>query len=225
MKMEGEPTYYEPDVIPVPVMDEDVDPHGIIFQTHMEEVKSRAREIISMRKERNKMFARIWETLSDMSKEKISQEPDYEDFYRRDDPLDLWKAIKRTHLTANTGNLRKDKEDARHKYENIYLGATESLSKYYNRFQQTVQLYVGAGNVAPTQEDQAIHFLAMLDKQRYADFVSNMHSNVSTGALESYPTTVLDVYAKATRFRVDYMKRGVNNVGIDQRPPNPSAYM
>jgi hypothetical protein len=156
----------------------------IKFETKLKMVTSKKETLVC---DRPHMYARIWETLSETSKEKVTQDIDYEDFRSRCDPLDLWIAIINSHLTSATGNPMKDREDAVRKYQNLYQGSEESLLAYKNRF---IQAYASLSSVGvahpPSHEEQAIHFLNMLDKSRFGELQLTMHNNVTTGTSSPY---------------------------------------
>ncbi len=167
----------------------------------VEEVKSRQAMIMEMFKNRPKMFAEMWGHMSEESKDKVRQHPNWHLIQKEDDPLELWKAIKATHIVTAIGNPVADRATARDNYSKVKQHPTESLARYKVRFDNAVRARVALEDPhLPSEEDQAMDFINRLDDARYARFRANMRNSVNVDKTGTYPATLLEAYNRAANY-------------------------
>jgi hypothetical protein len=100
----------------------------------------------------------------------------------RDDPLLFWQCISATHIVATTGIPHLDAQAAYEKYAHVQQGSDETLLRFQERFgEASTAMQVFQLDISPSNSPvmQARHFMARLDRARYAGFqarIANLKS-------------------------------------------------
>ena len=84
--------------------------------------------------------------------------------------MELWKAIRETHVVATTGCAEADAYKAEEKYNNLRQRPDESLAMFKQRTDEALAAMRAAGAQTPTAARQAVAFILRLDKYRYAEY-------------------------------------------------------
>ena len=120
----------------------DFDPFDIQSMIFWDAYKIACAEVVKegLRAESQKVewFALIISILSPASKGLVEAEHEWEDIEERQDPLELWRIIKRTHLTRITGSTDIDRYNAMEAYNSCKQERHESISEYKKRFERAV---------------------------------------------------------------------------------------
>ena len=118
------------------------DPHDIHSMIFWDAHKIACAEVIKegLRAESQKVewFAFIVSILSPASKDLVEAEDEWEDVEERQDSLELWRIIERTHLTRITGSTDIDRYNAMEAYNACKQERHESISDYKKRFERAV---------------------------------------------------------------------------------------
>ena len=188
--------YYVPAHIDIP---DDVD--EIERLQILEEQKLRLREIYEMKKNRSKLHAAMWIQLSDESRERIMELPNYNTVIRRgDDPLALWLAIKATHMTIGASSPALNQFHATKHYQELKMENYEGLATYMERFKASVDTMRVTGAPVPDGASQAVAFIMKLD-DRFLKFQETLRNNDALG-IGIFPGSLIDAYTQASRYVV-----------------------
>jgi len=195
--------YWEPPPIDIPnndIFSLEEDPHGFIKSDFLERIKSRRRQIEDMKAKRASFYAVLFGQLSPESEEKVKLCATFPIAESMKDPLELWKCIRETHISAQTGINIRDRMKVRDAYANLRQGPTEALITYKERFNNTLEAMKAVGQKAPRQSDQAVDFVNRLDDERYGDFKALLenHQIFNVG---QFPKTVNDAYTFVSKYR------------------------
>ena len=130
-------------VAPMPdAPDVDYDPHDIQSMIFWDAYKIACAEVVKeglrVESEKVEWFALIVSILSPSSKDLVEAEQEWEDIEERQDPLELWRIIERTHLTRITGSTDIDRYNAMEAYNACRQERHESISEYKRRFERAV---------------------------------------------------------------------------------------
>ena len=103
------------------------DPDGINKARLIKAHENRDKEILKMKHDRPGMYGYILSKLSKESEDEIARHKNYVDFNRKKDPLELWKAIKDTHMVSTASKVEAIiKKTARSSYQKCQQGEFES---------------------------------------------------------------------------------------------------
>lgn len=98
-------------------------------------LKSHQRKLDKIEDDRPKLYGLICRHMSAESKDKVAQDPDYEDWSVATDPEKLWQMIVKTHKVDCMSSVDVVKEQAARKaYQMIKQGAFETLAQYSECF-------------------------------------------------------------------------------------------
>ena len=182
--------------------EEDADPVGVLKHITFERFKIREQEEADMRKKKPQLFATIWGQLSRESEEKIRQLTHYEDSIRKTrDPLELWKAIRETHVIATSGVAEADAYKAEERYNNLRQRPDESLAMFKQRTDEALAAMRAVGAPIPTSARQAVAFIKRLDKYRYAELQVELENDARRN-VKPYPATLADAFKVAGDYQV-----------------------
>ena len=109
----------------------------------------------------------------------------------KQDPLELWEALKQTHTSYSTGLKKADAAKAREAYYKFRQYASESLTSYKDRFEVLLRAMESMGLDTPSEDDQAADFLQRLN-DRFAARRITIENNTKLGG--NYPTTLFEAY-------------------------------
>jgi hypothetical protein len=167
----------------------------------------------------------------------VKEHPDFQQWDREQDALALWLRIQDISLngTGLPENDSKKKNEARHRFDRVHQKQNESVGDFYSRFIEhydamvsqganLIQLMIPEGLEGELLEEvyaqhrvdeeamKAISFLNKLDKSRFSTLLDDLENAKQFGR-DEYPTTVVDAYAMANRYRkngsrLDTLHRG-----------------
>ena len=153
-----------------------------------------------------KLQAAMWGNMSDDSHDKVRQTAEGSAAERGgDDPLNLIKAIRSTHLTAGRVDNTQNLVAAENQYAYIRMRDDETVDTYYRRFEAVVSCLSEAAHRAeradriPDGEMQAFKFLEGLTAA-YADYKSFHDMNIINPA--AAPRSAHDVYEAVSRLNL-----------------------
>jgi hypothetical protein len=122
---------------------------------------------------------------------------DWSDVRRCADPIRLWSRILQTHLAVDTGVSIVNQKEARTKYGGIRQGATESLTSYKMRFEDSLKGLTAVGVAPVADAEQAVDFITGLDSHRYVDLKVQLQTEL-TGGYGVYPTNLGKAFERAS---------------------------
>ena len=121
--------YHVPDEVDESLFNLQNDPNGVIKSCLLESQKARIKEIADMKRDRQAMYPFIFSKLSRESEDAVKRHDDYEEFNKVKDVLDLWLAIKSTHLVSTASRVDAViRKAARDDYFKCKQGEYESIS-------------------------------------------------------------------------------------------------
>jgi hypothetical protein len=147
------------------------DPYGLNHAMFLEQQKLYMRNWEDMINDRPKLYAMIWQYLSQESKEEVKRNADYEIIKNTRDAQGLWQIIEETHKVFTISRIAAViKKTARKEYQLMQQGPYESIITYKERFDVALRAYVEQENAELLEPDVAMDFFDGLDNGRYADF-------------------------------------------------------
>jgi hypothetical protein len=142
--------------------------------------------------------------------EEDAEEPDYEPpsakecwdiFKERGDPLELWKVIKSTHMSARTQSSRGDRDKANQDFADLRMGKQESIDNFKQRWDALLEVMVATGASIPSTEDQVTKFIRTLDRERYGQFRVECINREAAGDPNAWPQNVDNAYLRAANYK------------------------
>lgn len=142
--------------------------------------------------------------------EEDAEEPDYEPpsakecwdiFKERGDPLELWKVIKSTHMSARTQSSRGDRDKANQDFADLRMGKQESIDNFKQRWDALLEVMVATGASIPSTEDQVTKFIRTLDRERYGQFRVECINREAAGDPNAWPHNVDNAYLRAANYK------------------------
>lgn len=172
------------------------------------EREMRLKDIYKMNSDKPKLAQAMWSRLSDESKEKLRERPEYDAVLKyKSDPLAMWLAIKATHTTLGARNAAVNQEYAEEQYRSLKMQPYETLAGFKDRFQHALDALRNVNATVPSNSMQAVQFLKKLD-DRYTKLKELLAQLDSLGNANAYPATLADAYVTASRFVVSVDGRG-----------------
>jgi hypothetical protein len=176
------------------------DPYGLNRATFLEQQKLYMRHWEDMINDRPKLYAMIWQYLSQESKEEVKRSADYEIIKNTRDAQGLWQVIKETHKVFTISRIvAVIKKSARKEYQLMQQGPYESIITYKERFDVALRAYVEQENAELLEPDVAMDFFDGLDNGRYADFKKSILNGMTTGSV-TQPATLNEMYLMANHW-------------------------
>jgi hypothetical protein len=121
--------------------------------------------------DRPKLYAMIWQYLSQESKEEVKRSADYEVIKNTRDAQQLWQVIEETHKVFTISCIAAViKKTARKEYQLMHQGPYKSIITYKERFDIALKAYEDQENADLLEPDVAMDFFDGLDNSRYAEF-------------------------------------------------------
>lgn len=118
----------------------------------------------------------------------------------RHDPLELWRAIKKTHTAYNVGINPLDIQVARDKYNKIRMYPNEGPIELNERLEIALNAIKALNGPLPTDLEQAADFIAKLDENRFAFFKCEVNNKCIEGDMTSFPQTRVQAMVRAQRY-------------------------
>jgi hypothetical protein len=176
---------------------------------HAEDVKLYVRRLTENQEKLCLIYADILGNLSQESKEKVKEAPDWEVIKDKRDPLRLWRRITHTHINGESlmGNLNI--YQAQQIYNRLRMNSKQTVHQFKEEFDEAVIGLQAAAAPIPSDLQQATDFLFKLDA-RYAQLRVSIENNNNRG-VEQFPTTLTAMYRIAAQFKVVTDTGGVMN--------------
>ena len=128
-----------------------------------------------------------------------SQDAIWQRFQLRTDPLELWRAIKRSHLAVHTEFVQGDRRAARERYSWTKMQHGETLESFKERFDAAISGMMAIGLAKMEDTDIACDFISKLDKGRYGDMQARFEQDAAIG-IASFPENLEKAYYVASIF-------------------------
>ncbi len=147
------------------------DPYRLNRATFLEQQKLYMRHWEDMIYDRPKLYAMIWQHLSQESKEEVKRSQDYELIKNTSDAQGLWQIIEETHKVITISRIAAVmKKSARKEYQLMHQGPYESNITYKEQFDVALKAYEDQENAELLQPDIAMDFFDGLDNGLYTEF-------------------------------------------------------
>ena len=131
--------------------------------------------------------------MSTESIERVESDPDFtiKNVKASQDPLELWRIIKNTHVRGRTGIDMIDQVHVDEAYNSLRMRSGESLPEYKLRFDRAVRAREHANLTKIDEKRQTIDFILKADDSRFAEMKKDLHNSSILGQ-SSYPTNLAD---------------------------------
>ncbi len=163
-------------------------------------INSQEKALIEMHMNKPKVFNVMLGNMSAESKDKVKQDTNWTTILAEQDPLELLKIIKSTHIIGQTNIKRLDTFYARESFETLKQKSGQSLYDFKHVFEQHMDAYKSLGITELSAEDQAFSFIQKLNDQDYGDLKRDLENMASLGK-DSYPTSLQSALLLAINYR------------------------
>ena len=193
--------YTEPPEIDEDEFDLDNDPRGTELHKYKRRISNREDAIMKQENDCPKLFATMYKYLSRESIDAVLKHEGYDEVGDRNDPLQLWLAIKETHkIGSDATDEVTQRANARHAYKKMSQGPFEVIMDYKKRFTIHRDAYNDSGNVKMAAIDIAMDFYDGLDDSRYAKFKAEFENDKLKGI--AGPADLNAMFQRASRYVV-----------------------
>ena len=188
----------EEEVDPVPAVPPVEYPPGLIDRLRANAFEGRRRLVAAQKLDEQKLFPLLWMRMSPGSQSKVREEPGFEAARMRLDSVEMWRYIKRSHLTHVYGEddsmraVNVHEQTIRYSY--LRQGEREAIGEFKTRFDNQVVANNGVGMAEVDEPMRAIEFLSKLDPKRYTCMLTVMRNNAVQNIPNSYPSTLAGAY-------------------------------
>jgi hypothetical protein len=192
--------YFVPE--PPDVTDYDLinDLYGLSKATYLEQQKLYMRHWEHLMNHRAKLYAMIWQYLSQESMAEVKRHTDYEVIKTNRDVQRLWEIIEETHKVFTISRIAAViKKTARKEYQLMHQGAYKSITTYKERFDIALKAYQDQENAQLDEADVAMDFFDGQDNGRYAEFKRSI-LNRMTACSVTQPATLNEMYLLANQW-------------------------
>jgi len=175
--------------------------YGLNKATYLEQQKLYMRHWEDMLNNRAKLYALIWQYLSQESIAEVKRHQDFEVIQANRDVQRLWKIIEETHKVFTISHIAAIiKKTTTHKeYKLMHQGPYESIITYKERFDIALKAYQDQENADLDEPDVVMDFFDGLDNAIYADFKKSILNGMTTGSV-TQPTTLNKMYLLANQW-------------------------
>ena len=145
--------------------------------------KERNEEVLRLKQTIPKFFATLWESLSEESREEVSQHAQFLHADFDQDSNVLWIIIRETHLTAihGVGLGALELVQMKNKFAQLRQKPGLSIGEFKKEFDVQCEVLLGAGIPVTAQPELTILFLDKLDPQCYAGMLAHLTNDVTLG--------------------------------------------
>jgi hypothetical protein len=151
--------YYVPDLPDPDDYDLVTDPYQLNRAMFLEQQKLFMKHQEDMVNQRPKLYAMIWQYLSQESKDEVKRSADYEQMKESRDVEKLWQTIQETHKVFTISRIAVViKKTARKEYQLMHQSPYESIITYKERFDIALQAYEEQDNAELAQPNVAMDF-------------------------------------------------------------------
>jgi hypothetical protein len=190
--------------VPVPPDPDDYDLINDLYQLNhamfLEQQKLYMKHQEDMVNQRPKLYAMIWQYLSQESKDEVKRSQEYEQMKETRDVEKLWQTIEETHKVFTISRIAAViKKSAWKEYQTMHQGPYESIITYKERFDIALRAYQEQENAEILQPDIAMDFFDGLDNGCYADFKKSILKGMTAGSV-TQPATLNEMYLLANQW-------------------------
>ncbi len=147
-----------------------------------------------------KLYALIWQHLSQESKEEVKRSVEYEVIKNTRDAQQLWQVIEETHKVFTISRIAAVIKKTAHKeYQLMHQGPYESIITYKEQFDIALKAYQEQENADLMEPDIAMDFFDGLDNGRYAEFKKSILNGMTAGSV-TQPATLNEMYLLANQW-------------------------
>jgi hypothetical protein len=176
------------------------DLYGLNCATFLEQQKLYIRHWEDMINDHPKLYAMIWQHLSQESKEEVKRSVDYETIKNRRDTQARWQTIEETHKVFTISRIAAVIKKSVHKeYQLMHQVPYESIITYKEQFDIALKAYEDQENADLLHPDIAMDFFDGLDNGQYADFKTSILNRMTTGSVMQ-PATLNEMYLLANQW-------------------------
>ena len=118
-----------------------------------------------------KVYNAIRGNMSLESVERVESDADFtlKNVRANQDPLELWRIIKKTHVRGRTGVDKLDRASANEEYHNLKMRSGESLPEFKLRLERAIRAREFVELPVINEETQALDFILKTDDARFAE--------------------------------------------------------
>jgi hypothetical protein len=175
------------------------DPYGLNKATYLEQQKLYMRHWEDMINNRAKLYAMIWQYLSQESIAEVKRHTDYEVNKTNRDVQRLWEIIEETHKVFTISRIAAViKKTARKEFQLMHQGVYESIITYKEPFDIALKAYQDQENAQLDKADVAMDFFDGLDNGRYVEFKKSILNGMTSGSV-TQPATLNEMYLLANQ--------------------------
>jgi len=175
------------------------DPFGHKKATYLEEQKLYMRHWEDVINNRAKLYALIWQYLSQESMAEVRSHADYEVIKANRDVQRLWEFIEETHKVFTISRIAAViKKTAIKEYQLMHQGAYESIT-FKEQFDIALKAYQDQENAQLDEAYVAMDFFDGLDNGRYAEFNKLILNGMTAGSV-TQPATLNEMYLLANQW-------------------------
>jgi hypothetical protein len=180
--------------------------------------KNRERLINQQREDEVKIYSFIWSHLSHESRECIAIQTDYDIMSENKDLGTLVNHIWKTHKLKNAAFMDpvQSRYVAQKNFFNIQKRDNEYIAAYFQRFKDTLQVYVDEGYPDPPDSEQAMLFIGSLDEAHFSEYQRQLSIDVSQKA-RGYPADLTAAYREAVTYSVVTQEHSAGKRGGGRR--------
>jgi hypothetical protein len=192
--------YYTPNPPDPDEYDLVVDPYQLNCAMLLEQQKLFMKHQEEMVNQHPKLYAMIWQYLSQESKDEVKRSAEYEQMKETRDVEKLWQVIEETHKVFTISRIAAViKKSAQKEYQTMRQGPYESIITYKERFDIALRAYQEQENAKILQPDIAMDFFDGLDNGRYAEFKKSIFNGMTVGSV-TQPATLNEMYLLANQW-------------------------
>ncbi len=151
-----------------------------------------------------KMYAELWDLLSDGSQEVVKSSDRYARANEKRDPLKLWKIVKRTHEGSLVGSAAVDRVNAINRFNASSEAGRrpDHTDRFRQAFDEAVDAMRVAGCPVPDEELLALQYLDKLNKSRYSTLKEYLVREAAMHKSDDiYPKTLQAAHEVAIKWR------------------------
>lgn len=150
-----------------------------------------------------KLYWLIRRNLSEKSTDKVREHlaEKWEEQEKHQDPVQLWTAIKTTHITYSTGNPFLDKQSLRQRYAELKMLPGWTLLKLKTEMTALLKSMNEEKMHIPSPEDQAADYIQKLD-HRWSTLKAELANDYVRGVSNKQPKTLTDAWTLASQWNV-----------------------
>ena len=174
-----EEEYWEPPLVDIPDDEEfyaENDPVGMYKHHIMNLISERNKEVRLLQSYRSKIFHFMWSRMSPTSRDVLARTDDWSELKQAMDPLELWKRIRKTHVSGALGPTNvtvipgEVKRQLYNVLTNVKMRDHDRLNRYLEEFKLALEAYENSGVASPEEDEIVAIFIENLNSKRYRDF-------------------------------------------------------